>query len=125
MKRSILTVAKVIRSKNSGPFELTLDILFKRREDYELFRRRKIISARKIAALYKTSVADILDIVYFEPCDAIKVTLRRWVPSGSPGDSDIYGAQQHAPLLGLTFEAGPRGTPARRGRGKARTGRRS
>ena len=28
MKKSILDVAEVIRSKNSGPYELTLDILF-------------------------------------------------------------------------------------------------
>jgi hypothetical protein len=103
VKRSILSVAKVIRSKNSGPFELTLDILFKHRADYEYFRRKKIISARKIAALYKAREEDVLDIVYFEPCDAIKITLKRWIPSGAPGDSDIYGAQQHAPLLGLTF----------------------
>jgi hypothetical protein len=103
VKRSILSVAKVIRSKNSGPFELTLDILFKRRKDYEYFKRKKIISARKIAALYKAKEEDVLGIVYFEPCDAIKVTLRRWTPSGTPGDSDIYGAQQHAPLLGLMF----------------------
>ena len=103
MKRSILSVARVIRSKNSGPFELTLDIMFKRREDYEYFKRKKIISARRIAALYKTAEANILGIVYFDPCDAIKITLKRWIPSGARGDSDIYGAQQHAPLLGLKF----------------------
>ena len=103
MKRSILSVAMVIRSKNSGPFELTLDILFKTRGDFELFRRRKIITPRRIAALYGVAEEDVLGIVYFDPCDAIKITLRRWIPSGSPGDSDIYGAQQHAPLLGLTY----------------------
>ena len=103
MKRSILQVAKVVRSKNAGPFELTLDILFKRRRDFDYFRRRKIISQRQIAALYKIPASDVLKIIYFEPADAIKITLRRRVPSGAPGDSDIYGAQQHAPLLGLAF----------------------
>ena len=103
MVRSILSVARVIRSKNSGPFELTLDILFKHRKDFELFRRKGIISKRRMAALYKTTEADILKIIYFEPSDAIKITMRRRVPSGSLGDTDIYGAQQHAPLLSLTF----------------------
>ena len=103
MSRSILSVARVIRSKNSGPFELTLDIMFKRRKDFELFRRKGIISKRRMAALYKVAPSDILKIIYFEPCDAIKVTMRRRVPSGSLGDTDIYGAQQHAPLLGLRF----------------------
>lgn len=103
MKRSILQVAKVVRSKNAGPFELTLDILFKRRTDFDYARRRKIISKRRIAGLYRIPESDVLRIIYFAPADAIKITLRRRVPSGVPGDSDIYGAQQHAPLLALTF----------------------
>ena len=39
MKKSILDVAQVVRSKNSGPYELTLDILFAERRWFELFRR--------------------------------------------------------------------------------------
>jgi len=39
--------------------------------------------------------------VVFEPAFAIKFTISRARPSGSPGDGDIFGAQQYAPLLGL------------------------
>jgi hypothetical protein len=104
MKRSILEVARVIRSKNSGPFELTLDIMFSARASFELFRARNIITRELIGGLYGVDPADVLGIVYFEPCSALKVTLRRRIPSGAPGDTDIYGAQQHAPLLSLEFE---------------------
>jgi len=103
MTRSILTAAKVIRSKNSGPYELTLDILFKDKTHFELFRRRNIVTKRKIAGLYHRPVADILKIVYFEPSNALKITMRRPIPSGDAGETDIYGAQQHAPLLRLTY----------------------
>ena len=103
MTRSILTAAKVISSKNSGPYELTLDILFKDRAHFELFRRRNIVTKRKIAALYRRPVGDILKIVYFEPSNALKITLRRPIPSGDAGETDIYGAQQHAPLLSLKY----------------------
>ncbi|MGQ9801454.1 MAG: DUF4387 domain-containing protein [Candidatus Saccharicenans sp.] len=102
-RRNILQVARVIRSKNSGPFELTLDIMFKDRRYFELFREKKIITARKIARLYRIPEADVLKIVYFEPSQAIKVTLKRKIPSGAPGDTDIYGAQQHVPLFDLSF----------------------
>jgi hypothetical protein len=102
-KTSLLKVARVIRSKNSGPFELTLDIMFKESCYYELFKKKRIITARKISRLYNCSEKDILKIIYFEPSQAIKITLKRRIPSGTPGDSDIYGAQQHAPLLNLTF----------------------
>ena len=30
---------------------------------------------------------------------AFKATLPRLVPAGDIGDTDVYGAQQHAPLL--------------------------
>lgn len=102
-KRNILQVARVIRSKNSGPFELTLDIMFKEKRYFDLFREKKIITARKIARLYRIPESDVLKIVYFEPSQAIKVTIKRKIPSGAPGDTDIYGAQQHVPLFDLEF----------------------
>ncbi len=103
MTRSILSAAKVVRSKNSGPYELTLDILFKDKAHFDLFRRRRVVTKRKIASLYRRPVADILKIVYFEPSNALKITMRRPIPSGDAGETDIYGAQQHAPLLKLTY----------------------
>jgi hypothetical protein len=104
MKKNILEAARVIRSKNSGPYELTLDILFSSRRHYELFRARGIVNRELIGRLYGVDPADVLGIVYFDPCSALKVTLRRRVPSGAPGDTDIYGAQQHAPLLSIEFD---------------------
>jgi hypothetical protein len=32
---------------------------------------------------------------------AIKLSMPRAVCAGNPGDGDLYGAQQHAPLLSL------------------------
>lgn len=104
MKLVLLDVAQVIRSKNSGPFELTLDIMFKERETYELFKERNLINKDVIATLYGVKPEEVLSVVYFEPAQAIKATLKRLIPSGAPGDRDIYGAQQHGPLLDLEWE---------------------
>jgi hypothetical protein len=104
MKKNILEAAQVIRSKNAGPYELTLDVLFKDRRYFELFCRRRIICPELICRLYGVSAADILGIVYFEPACAVKVTVKRSVTSGAAGDSDVYGAQQHVPLLDVEFE---------------------
>ncbi|TCL62456.1 uncharacterized protein DUF4387 [Hydrogenispora ethanolica] len=104
MPTPLLKIAEVIRSKNSGPYELTLDIIFR---DWEIFRRvcaARLITPERIAGLYRVPVADVLAIIEFEPAKAIKINLRRPIPSGSPGDTDVYGAQQHAPLLDLEFE---------------------
>ena len=104
LKKNITEAARVIRSKNSGPFELTLDILLKNKKYFKMFMQKNIVNKKRIASLYKIKENDILDIIYFEPSNAIKVTMRRRMPSGSPGETDIYGAQQHAPLLDIMFE---------------------
>jgi hypothetical protein len=103
MKRSILEAAKVIRSKNAGPFELTFDIIFKNQEYFELFKSREIINKKMAAELLKRPEEEVLNIVWFAPANAVKITIKRPFPSGAPGETDIYGAQQHAPLLKIEF----------------------
>jgi hypothetical protein len=46
-------------------------------------------------------VSDVISVVEFEPALAIKVTIKRARSSGAFGETDVYGAQQHAPLLSL------------------------
>jgi hypothetical protein len=104
MKKNIQEAARVIRSKNSGPYELTLDIIFKDRRYFDLFRASDVINPGLIGRLYQVPASEILGILYFEPAQAVKITMKRRIPSGAQGDGDIYGAQQHAPLLDIEFE---------------------
>ncbi len=104
MKTSLLEITDVIRSKNSGPYELTFDIMFKDGESFEKVCRAKIINEDLICRLYRIEASDIINIVEFKPAKAIKVTIKRPICSGDLGETDVYGAQQHAPLLGITFE---------------------
>ena len=97
-------IASVIRSKNAGPYELTLDIILKEREMFVKLKAADIINAEVIARLYKISVADVISIVYFPNALAIKATIVRPLASGSMGERDVYGAQQHAPLVNFEFE---------------------
>lgn len=104
MKFNLIDAASVIRSKNSGPYELTFDIIFK---DYEVYKKAadaKVINAEMFAGLYHIPVSDVLLVINFDAAKAIKVTIRRPICSGNLGETDVYGAQQHAPLLGLSFE---------------------
>ncbi|MBC8239609.1 MAG: DUF4387 domain-containing protein [Alphaproteobacteria bacterium] len=94
-------VAEVIRSKNAGPFELTLDVIFKSHEVFESVRDAGLFTPLMIADLYGIPERDVLSVVHYEPARAIKATLRRKTPSGAIGDRDVYGAQQHAPLLSI------------------------
>lgn len=95
----ITEFAKVIRSKNAGPYELTLDIIFKDKSGYEKTLQSKVINKELIAEIYGLSTDQIINIVEFPQALAIKATIVRPRPSGALGETDVYGAQQHAPLL--------------------------
>lgn len=106
MKTVPLTgLAQVIRSKNAGPYELTLDIIFTRAADYERLKRSGFFTRELFAGLYSTVPERITGIVFFDAASAVKVTMLRPRPAGDPGETDVYGAQQHAPLLGLEVPA--------------------
>ena len=99
----LIDTAKIIRSKNAGPFELTLDIIFKNRHDFNIFKSRKILTPHFVAELYRIDPEDVYRIIWFDQANAVKITLKRWAACGSPGEKDVYGAQQHAPLLGIVY----------------------
>ncbi len=96
---NIRQLARIIRSKNAGPYRLTFDILFPDHPTYERVKATRVICPELIARLYHIPVEQVTDFVEFDPARAIKATIVRPVGSGGVGDTDIYGAQQHAPLL--------------------------
>lgn len=93
-------LAKFLRSKNAGPFYLTLDIFFYTSEDYEKAKSFGLINKKLISKLYRIN-EDVMTIIEYDPAAAIKISFPRLVSSGSVGDSDVYGAQQHAPLFDI------------------------
>jgi hypothetical protein len=60
-----------------------------------------VLSREAICRIFNVPPSRISDHVEFEPALAIKFTLYRTRPSGSPGDPDIFGSQQYGPLLGV------------------------
>lgn len=104
MKVCLKDIANVIRSKNAGPFELTLDVLLKDQQMFEKLRQADVINTKVIAQLYQIPETDVISIVYFPNARAIKATIVRPLPSGALGERDVYGAQQHAPLVNFTLE---------------------
>ncbi len=103
MKTKLTDAAHVIRSKNAGPYELTLDIMFKTRALFEEAIAKNVFNKALICKLYGIGEEKILSIVEFLPANAIKVTIERPRCSGDIGETDVYGAQQHAPLLSIEY----------------------
>ncbi|MBM7582957.1 hypothetical protein JOD02_001826 [Caldicoprobacter guelmensis] len=96
---NLYEMAKVLRSKNAGPFDITLDVLFDNQEYYWKVKQSGQITKRKIAELYKIPESHISHLVFYDQALGFKITFTRDVSSGSIGDRDVYGAQQHVPLM--------------------------
>lgn len=94
-------LARVIRSKNVGPYMVALDIVFDKKESWERVVKSGVISREKIAALYRIRPEKVTDVVEYEPGLAIKISMIRTIPSGNFGDADVLGSQQYGPLHDL------------------------
>lgn len=106
MTRTIGELAQVVRSKQAGPYRLTLDILFDDPAVYERVRRSGVITPELIARLYGVPLDQITACTDFEAGRAFKITMQRRVTAGDPGDTDVYGACQAAPLLDIAIPWG-------------------
>ncbi len=103
-KYRLYDIAKVLRSKNSGPFEITLDVLFDNPDYYERIKQSGIITRELIADLYQINPDRISHLVFYDPAMGFKITFARKISSGTCFDTDVYGAQQHAPLAELMVD---------------------
>jgi hypothetical protein len=93
-------LARVVRSKNAGPTQLTLDLFFHDAAGYERGAGSAALQADAVAGLYGLAAGEVRRFE-LPALQALKFTLPRRVVAGSPGDGDVYGAQQHGPLLGV------------------------
>jgi len=99
--KTLNELAKTIRSKNAGTDKITFDIIFREQENYEIVKKSGVLNKKLICQIYGLEEKDICDFVEFDPAYAIKFTIYRKKPSGSAGETDIFGCQQYPPLLDI------------------------
>jgi hypothetical protein len=90
-----------LSSKNAGNFHLTYDVGFPDEATYARIRDGHILNAQSVAAVFGMVESDVVSVIAFDPGRVIKVNVRRQRASGDPGETDVFGAQQYAPLLDL------------------------
>jgi hypothetical protein len=97
--RTLGEIALVVRSKNAGPFLITLDVFFRSDADFARIRDADVLTADKIGELYGV---DPVLVKRFELPDikAMKFSMPRAVVAGSFEDRDLHAGQQHV-LLAL------------------------
>jgi hypothetical protein len=100
MTDSLGEVASLVRSKNAGPFWLTLDIFLPDRHTFDRVRLSPVTDPAVIARLYGVD-ADQVRVFLVTEVLAIKISLPRPVTQGSLEDRDMHAGQQYVPLLAL------------------------
>jgi Domain of unknown function (DUF4387) len=113
--KKLVELAKTIRSKNAGTDKITFDIIFREKKNYELIKKSQVLTKRTVAKLFNIPEERISDFVEFDPAYAIKFTIYRIHPSGSPGETDVFGCQQYPPLLDLEIPVETKGSSTSRG----------
>ena len=108
-------LASVVRSKNSGPYELTFDVMFDDKETYEKVKKTGLLTKAAMAKFYHIDEKDVVASLFWDQAMAYKATIVRPVISGSFGETDTHGSQQHAPLLYLVLPFGREGRATEKG----------
>ena len=93
-------LATLIRSKNAGAFTLTFDVMFAEEATYRRVLASKVLTKASFAAIYHVPENEVMFFQH-DAARAIKVSIPRPYIQGDLDDGDMYGGQQHGPLVDL------------------------
>jgi hypothetical protein len=96
-------VCRNVRSKNAGPFWVTIDFFFKNLESFERYHSSEALSSAVFAARFDT---DPSLVKRFPVTDlrVLKVSYVRSTPQGGVVERDMHCGQQYARLLDIELD---------------------
>jgi hypothetical protein len=111
MTDALLTLGELaleVRSKNAGPFWMTLEAFMPDEQSYRI--AAALITTELVSELYHVPPAS-LQIFRIPDLHVVKVSFPRPVVQGSLRDRDIHAGQHHVPLANTVVPSGEAGTP--------------
>lgn len=113
--KTLADICRVLRSKNAGPYEITVDAMFYTQADYERVKSSGFLSHDRVARALGIGVEDIIWIGFSDPAQAFKVTfprVRRGRRTSAGGfmEDDVHGSQEHTGLTTLLLSNGASGS---------------
>jgi hypothetical protein len=104
--QTLSDICRVLRSKNAGPYEITIDAIFSSKEIYNTIKTSGLLSTSNVAKAIGVGEDDIVWIGFFDPAISFKVTIprvRMGVKKSAGGfmESDIHGSQEHMGLASM------------------------
>lgn len=97
---SLRDVCRNVRSKNAGPFWITVDLFFDGPESYARYADAPAIGAEAVAAMFGVDPARVKRFKV-DDLSVVKLSFPRPAPQGGVLERDMHGGQQFVPLLGI------------------------
>lgn len=94
-------IAKYVRSKNAGPFWLTIDIFCDNDEAYHAIKASPNLTGEKIADMYGVAPQSVR-VFHIDAIRVVKYSFPRPTPQGSMYENDMHGGQQYVLLAEAT-----------------------
>ncbi|MET1133103.1 MAG: DUF4387 domain-containing protein [Aeromicrobium sp.] len=94
---TIADLALEVRSKNAGPFWVTMELFMKDADGYALVADESLVNERLVADLYGVEVSSV-QLFRIPSLNVVKISFPRPVPQGSLRDRDMHAGQHHVPL---------------------------
>jgi len=93
-------VCRYVRSKNAGPFWVTVDLFFDSSDSYAEYHDDPAISKVAIATIYGVDAA-LVRRFEVKSLNMVKISYPRTTPQGGVLERDMHSGQQFVPLLEL------------------------
>ncbi|GHG02910.1 MULTISPECIES: DUF4387 domain-containing protein [Amycolatopsis] len=100
---TLADLAHEVRSKNAGPFWVTMELFMRDAEGYRL--AADLVDERMIARLYRIA-EDAIRIFRIPSLNVVKISFPRPVSQGSLRDRDVHAGQHHVPLARVPVTGG-------------------
>jgi hypothetical protein len=100
--RTLGDLAQQVRSKNAGPFWLTLDVFFA--DDFDYDQAIDVLTTKAIADIYRVE-PDRVRLYHLPNILVIKASFPRPSVQGGFGERDMHSGQQFVPLAALPVPA--------------------
>lgn len=91
-------VCRHLRSKQAGPFWVTIDLFFDGAESYGRYHDSPALSSELFARLYGTD-ASMVKRIPVESLSMVKISYPRATPQGGMVERDMHSGQQYVRLL--------------------------
>ena len=106
--KSLSDLCQVMRSKNAGPFEITIDAIFNSEDVYWSMKDSPLLSRASVAKALEIAEEDVIWMGFYDPAIAFKVTIPRVrggkrKSAGGFMEDDVHGSQEHMGLATLTL----------------------